>query len=154
MARGNEIRYVQFYTDGSAARQLEINPQPKKKSRAPRPKQHKKIVLHVDLIAVAGILVASVMLLLMLSGMAGLNKINAEVTRLEGYLAELESENLQLHQTYRAGYDLDQIREEALAMSMIPATRATTVSLPVAVAEQTESMTGNSFWSFLTGLFA
>ena len=102
----------------------------------------------------AGILVASVMLLLMLSGMAGLNKINAEVTRLEVYLAELESENLQLHQTYRAGYDLDQIREEALAMGMIPATRATTVSLPVAVAEQTEPATGNFFWSFLTGLFA
>ena len=135
MARGNEIRYVQFYTDGSAARQLEPKPQPKKKLQRPRRKQQKKIVLHVNFIAVTGILVACVMLLMMLSGMAALNKINEEVTRLENHLEALESENLQLHQTYRAGFDLDQIREEALEMGMIPAARAMTVSLPVGAPE-------------------
>ena len=134
MARGNEIRYVQFYTDGSAARQLEPKTQPKK-LRQPRRKHRKKIVLHVDILAVTGILVACVMLVMMLSGMAALNQINGEIDRLENYLAELESENLQLHQTYRAGFDLDQIREEALAMGMIPAARALTVSLPVGASE-------------------
>jgi len=136
MARGNEIRYVQFYTDGSAARQLEPKPQPKKKAQQPRRKMQKKIVLHVDFIAVTGMLVACVMLLMMLSGMATLNKINKEVTRLENRLTDLENENLQLHQTYRAGFDLDQIRAEALEMGMIPASRATTVSLPVGAPEQ------------------
>ena len=131
MARGSEIRYVQFYTDGSAARQLEVKTQPKKKLQQPRPRRRKKIVLRVDFVAVAGMLVTGIMLLMMLSGMASLNKINGEVTRLEGYLAELEQENLELHQTYRAGYDIEQIREEALAMGMIPASRARTVSLDV-----------------------
>ena len=135
MARGNEIRYIQFYTDGSAARQLEPKVQPKKKLQQPRRKHQKKIVLHVDLLAVTGILVACVMLIMMLSGMMTLNKINGEIDRLESYLTELESENLQLHQTYRAGFDLDQIREAALEMGMIPAAMAVTVSLPVGTPE-------------------
>ena len=133
MARSNDIQYVRFYTDGSAARQLEWNPrrQPKKKLQQSRPRRKKKIVLYVDFFAVAGMLVAGVLLLMMLTGMAGLTKMNEEVTRLEGYLAELESENLQLHQTYREGYDLDQIREAALEMGMIPAARATIVNIQV-----------------------
>ena len=154
MARKSEIRYIQFYTDGSAARQLEPKPRPKKKAQQSRPRRQKKIVLHVDFVALAGILVAGIMLLMMLSGMSGLSKINAEVTRLEEQLAALESENLELHQTYRAGYDLDQIREEALEMGMIPASRAETVPLPVGEPDQTEEAEETSFWSFLTGLFA
>ena len=132
MARKSDIQYVQFYMDGSAARQLELEPRrPKKKLQQPRPRRQKKIVLHVDFIAVAGMLVAGVMLLLMLTGMSGLNRLNQEVTRLEGYLVELERENLELHQTYREGYDIDQIRDAALEMGMIPASRATTVTIQV-----------------------
>ena len=153
MARGNEIRYVQFYTDGSAARQLEFKPQPKK-PQMPRPKRRKKIVLHVDLIAVAGILVATIMLLMMLSGMVGLSKVNGEIARLEDYLATLESENLELHQQYRAGYNIEDIREQALEMGMIPASRAVTVFLPMEQPVEAEPAPVNSFWAFLTGLFA
>ena len=154
MARGSDIQYVQFYTDGSAARQFEPkHRQPKKKLQQPRPRRKKKIVLHVDFIAVAGMLVAGVMLLLMLTGMSGLNKLNDEVTRLEGYLSELEQENLELHHTYREGYDIDQIREQALEMGMIPASRATTVTIQVGDAAESEEQ-ASSFWSFLEGLFA
>ena len=154
MARGSDIQYVQFYTDGSAARQFEPkHRQPKKKLQQPRPRRKKKIVLHVDFIAVAGMLVAGVMLLLMLTGMSGLNKLNDEVTRLEGYLSELEQENLELHHTYREGYDIDQIREQALEMGMIPASRATTVTIQVGDAADSEEQ-ASSFWSFLEGLFA
>ena len=81
MARKSDIQYVQFYMDGSAARQLELEPRrPKKKLQQPRPRRQKKIVLHVDFIAVAGMLVAGVMLLLMLTGMSGLNRLNQEVS--------------------------------------------------------------------------
>ena len=154
MARGSDIQYVQFYTDGSAARQFEPKPrQPKKKLQQPRPRRKKKIVLHVDFIAVAGMMVAGVMLLLMLTGMSGLNKLNDEVTRLEGYLSELEQENLELHHTYREGYDIDEIREQALEMGMIPASRAKTVTIQVGDAAESEEQT-SSFWSFLEGLFA
>ena len=132
MARRSDIQYVQFYTDGSAARQFEPKPQqPKKKLQQPRPRRRKKIVLYVDFIAVAGMIVAGVMLLMMLSGMSGLTRINEEVSRLEAYVAELESENLELHKTYREGYDLDQIREQALEMGMIPAARAANVTIAI-----------------------
>ncbi len=155
MARKSDIQYVQFYTDGSAARQLELKPrQPKKKLQQPRPRRQKKIVLHVDFIAVAGMLVAGVMLLLMLTGMSGLNRLNEEVTRLEAYLTELESENLELHQTYREGYDIDQIREEALEIGMIPAARARSVTIHVEEEPEAETSAVHSFWAFLTGLFA
>ena len=155
MARKSDIQYVQFYMDGSAARQLELEPRrPKKKLQQPRPRRQKKIVLHVDFIAVAGMLVAGVMLLLMLTGMSGLNRLNQEVTRLEGYLVELERENLELHQTYREGYDIDQIRDAALEMGMIPASRATTVTIQVEENVESQETPVSSFWSFLTGLFA
>ncbi len=155
MARKSDIQYVQFYTDGSAARQLELKPrQPKKKLQQPRPRRQKKIVLHVDFIAVAGMLVAGVMLLLMLTGMSGLNRLNEEVTRLEAYLTELESENLELHQTYREGYDIDQIREEALEIGMIPAARARSVTIHVEEEPEAKTSAVHSFWAFLTGLFA
>ena len=155
MARKSDIQYVQFYTAGSAARQLDIKPrQPKKKLQQTRPRRQKKIVLHVDFIAVAGMLVAGIMLLMMLTGLSGLSKLNQEVTRLEAYLTELESENLELHQTYREGYDIDQIREEALEMGMIPAARATTVTIQVGEQAEVEESPVSSFWSFLTGLFA
>ena len=155
MARKSDIQYVQFYMDGSAARQLELEPRrPKKKLQQPRPRRQKKIVLHVDFIAVAGMLVAGVMLLLMLTGMSGLNRLNQEVARLEGYLVELERENLELHQTYREGYDIEQIRDAALEMGMIPASRATTVTIQVEENVESQEAPVSSFWSFLTGLFA
>lgn len=153
MARKSEIRYIQFYTDGSAARQYELKPQPKRKMQQSRPRRQKKIVLHIDFVAVTGILVAAVMLILMVVGTSGLAEANEEVARMESCLAELENENAKLQQTYREGYDLDQIRMEALEMGMIPASRAETVVIQVEepVEEETPE---NSFWSFLTGLFA
>ena len=154
MARKSEVQYIRFYTDGSAARQYEPKPQPKRKPQQPRPRRQKKIVLHVDFIAVAGILVAGVMLVLMLAGTVGLSKANEEVARMENYLAELEDENLQLRHTYQEGYDLDQIRTEALEMGMIPASRAETVAIHVEEAAPAAEPTTNSFWTFLTGLFA
>ena len=99
MARKSDIQYIRLYVDGSAARQYELPPQPKKKARSlPRPRRQKKLVLRVDLVAAAGILVAAVMLVLMLTGMSTLTRINNEVARMESYVAELQKENHQLQQ--------------------------------------------------------
>ena len=148
MAQKSEIRY----TDGSAARQYELPSQPKRKPQ-PRPRRRKKIVLYVDFVAVTGILVAAVMLILMMAGAAGLADANGEVAQMESYLAQLRDENLQLQQTYKESYDLEEIRMEALAMGMIPADRAETVTIQVQApgAEPTEP---HSFWAVLAGLFA
>ena len=65
----------------------------------------------------------------------------------------MRDENLQLQQTYKESYDLEEIRMEALAMGMIPADRAETVTIQVQApgAEPTEP---HSFWAVLAGLFA
>ena len=67
MARKSDIQYIRLYIDGNAARQYELPPQPQKKTRQrPRPHRQKKIVLHVDFVAMAGMLVAGVMLIMII----------------------------------------------------------------------------------------
>lgn len=154
MARNPEIRYIQFYADGNAARQIELPLQPRKQLPKPRHRKQKKIVLHVDLIAMAGLVVAAVMLILMMTGLAELNAVNKEVARMESYIAQLENEKIQLENTYRESYDLESIRLEALEKGFIPAEQAKVVSVPVTHAMLEEQPAEHSFWTFLTGLFA
>lgn len=154
MARNPEIRYIQFYADGSAARQFELPLQPQKQFPKPQHRKQKKIVLHVDLIAMAGLAVAAVMLILMMTGLAELNAVNEEVARMESYVAQLENEKIQLENTYRESYDLESIRLEALEKGFIPAEQAKVVSVPVTHAMLEEQPAEHSFWTFLTGLFA
>lgn len=154
MARNPEIRYIQFYADGNAARQIELPLQPRKQLPKPRHRKQKKIVLHVDLIAMAGLVVAAVMLILMMTGLAELNAVNKEVARMESYVAQLENEKIQLENTYRESYDLESVRLEALEKGFIPAEQAKVVSIPVTHAMLEEQPAEHSFWTFLTGLFA
>ena len=154
MARNPEIRYIQFYADGNAARQIELPLQPRKQLPKPRHRKQKKIVLHVDLIAMAGLVVAAVMLILMMTGLAELNAVNKEVARMESYIAQLENEKIQLENTYRESYDLESVRLEALEKGFIPAEQAKVVSVPVTHAMLEEQPAEHSFWTFLTGLFA
>ena len=152
MARNSETRYTQFYATGSAARQLEQPLHPQKQIPHPRRRKQRKIVLHVDLMAVAGLMVAAVLLVLMMTGLSELNTVNAEVTRMENYVAQLENEKIQLENTYRESYDLEEIRLKALEMGFIPAEQAQAVSVSRATVEIQSAE--HSFWTFLTGLFA
>ena len=154
MARNGDIRYIQYYADGSAARQFELPLQPKKQSPQPRRRKQKKTVLHVDFVAMAGILVAVVMLILMMVGVSELIAANEEVAKLESYVDQLEHERTQLQNTYRESYDLEDVRTEALKMGLISAQQAQTVTVraePISVAEAPAE---HSLWTFLTGLFA
>ena len=154
MARNPEIRYIQYYADGSAARQFELPLLPQKQTPQPRRRKQKKTVLRVDFVALLGIVVAAVMLILMMVGMAELNAVNDEVASLENYISELENENILLENTYREGYVLDEVRAEALEMGMVPADQAQTVTIPLIHATMAEEPENHSFWTFLTGLFA
>ena len=154
MANKRENRYVQYYLDGSAARQLELPHQPQRQLPKSRPRKQKKTVLRVDFAAMVGIFVAAVMLILMMAGTSELGAVNDEVARMESYIAVLENENIQLQNTYRESYDLEEIRLEALEMGMIPAEQAQSVSVSVKHITVEEKTIDHSFWTFLTGLFA
>lgn len=156
MVRRNEARYIQFYTDGSGARQVEPKPCPKAPAQPSRPHREKKMLIRVDFMAVSGILVAAVMLLLMVVGVSSLKNANQEVVYMEAYVAELQAENERLQQTYRASYDLESVRQAALKMGMVPEAEAETVliSAEEPMAQEPEQSVWGHVWSFLTGLFA
>jgi len=155
MARKTEIRYVNFYTMGSTAMQPEIALQPKKRVKLPTPKRQKKLLIHVDPMAVLGVVVAFVLMIAMGVGILRLNNAREEALAMEQYLEALQQENRTLKDTYESGYDLEEIEQIAIAMGMIPISEAQQMQIQVAIPETVEQPT---FWEefrfFLAGLFA
>jgi len=155
MARINPVQYVSFYTAGSAAYQLDPAPVHKKKAQLPKLRRRKRIVVRLDPVAALGVVVCMVMLVMMISGLVQLGEIRAREAKMEAYVQTLQEKNAQLEQTYREGYDLEEIREIALAMGMVPGSQAehiqVSVNEPITVQEPTP---WENFCMFLTGLFA
>ena len=71
------------------------------------------------------------------------------------YVSRLNSENAQLSEDYRSGYDLEDIRIKALALGMVPKSELETKSISVTVPEPEPEMTWvEEIQWFLEGLFA
>ena len=154
MAQRVDVRYIQFYTDGSAARK--VTPVvPLETIRVPRVKKRKRIVVHIDPVAVLGIAVAAVMLVLMAVGLTQLRNARQELSAMSAYVDTLTEENASLNAAYSEGYDLDQVRTTALALGLVPVdqVRHVTVQVPVSQSEEAPGA-WERFYTFLTGLFA
>ena len=157
MALQPDIQYVPIcYVDGSTARKLE---QPVYKTPAapqPRRRKAKRIVVAVDPVAVFGVLVALVMLVCMISGIVEYSVLQAQNRQMTDYVTALELEKTQLEQSYREGYDLDEIRQFAEANGMVPAEQAPQIQIEVELPrqEQTQLTFWESITTFLAGLFA
>ena len=158
MARQPEIRYIRYYTDGSVARQQE-RPQPAgHKTTLPKVRKQKKQIIYVDPLAWTGIALSVVMLVLMVVGSLQLYQLQQENARLQSYVYSLENENLALNDTYRSDLNLDEIRDFALSLGMIPQEEAQTITIHVpreaAQPAQMEQTGWDAFAAFLAGLFA
>ncbi len=156
MAQKTDIQYIRLYTDGSAARKIQPVA-PWKTARLPKINKQKKIVIHIDPLAVAGIVTAVIMLTLMFVGVGQLQQVQQETAVMEAYVESLRTDNVQLYDTYESGYDLEEIQRMAVALGMIPKDQAQQVYVDVAapVAEQQPAPSvWESVWTFLTGLFA
>ncbi len=157
MALQPDIQYVSFYMDGSTAKKMER--QAVGSARAPRPRYHKtkRRVVRVDPVAIAGIAVAMVMLVAMLAGVVQYGNCLQRSQQMDQYIQQLQLQNGQLQQTYRDGYDLDEIRDIADALGMVPADTVEEIPIQVQV-PQPEEPRELSFWEnaakFLAGLFA
>ena len=150
MAGKMEIQYVNFYIDGSTARQLEPKQPKKKRARLPRPVRQRRIRIYVDPLALCSIAVAVVMLVLMV---AGLSQMQASYTReaeLEQYVSQLQGENAGLRATYEAGYDLEEVEKLALYMGMVPAQSVEQVPITVTMPETVEEPT---LWEKISTFF-
>lgn len=156
MARKTQVQYINFYNAGSEAYKYDFEPYRKKAEvTLPKPRRNKKIVVKVDPVAVLGICMAVVMLVMMISGVVRLCGVRQQQAEMAQYVQRLQEENTQLQQTYENGYDLDEIREIALAMGMVPKDQVQRIQIPVSVQEMEEEPTGwENFCSFLAGLFA
>lgn len=156
MARRTEVQYVNFYTAGSAAYKFEPTPLPKKKQAGlPKMRRKKRILIHVDPVAVLGMCVAVVMLIMMLSSLSQLQDVHQQEAQMAAYVNQLQETNNRLQSEYKAGYDLEEIREIALGMGMVPAEQAQRIQVQVSQPVVEEEPTAwENFYLFLTGLFA
>ncbi len=155
MARVNRVQYVNFYTAGSAAYQYEPKPAPKKKATLPKMRRKKRIVIHVDPVAVLCGCAAVILLVMMLSGLAQFAAVRQQEAEMAAYVEQLREENAALDAEYRAGFDPEEIRQIALGMGMVPVEQAPRMELEVHVpAVEEEPTLWENFRTFLTGLFA
>lgn len=154
MARHNEVRYISFYTDGSAARKMDLY-KPAAKTTLPKAKKKKRITLYVDPVAILGIMTAAVMLIIMTVSVFLLKDAQQEALLMERQVAELQAENKALQAEYEDGYDLVEVERTALALGMIPKEQVEHVTLYVQPAPQQQTVGPLAqIWSFLVGLFA
>lgn len=143
MPRKPDIQYVRFYTDGSAARQLEVQSPRKHKVAAPRPRKRKGYVFYVDPLAVGGILLSMVMLIAMLVSGIQLVVARQQLSDTKAYVTTLTQSNEHLLRTYEESYDLEEVEKSALALGMIPASQARTIYVEVEEDPVVEDVT---FW--------
>lgn len=159
MAQKPDIQYIhQFYVPGSEAQVLELKPVKKKKKKKfilPKPKVQTKILVRVDLASLCGILVAGVMMVLMTAGIFQLSAVHEEYNRMESYVISQQNQNVELEAQYRSQVDLDDIREKALALGMIPIGEAQTITIHVEpAAEEPEPTLWDDICWYFRELFA
>ena len=150
----HDIQYItDFYTPGSEAVKVAPKEQPKK--AAPKIIPREQIKVYVDPVALASVVVAAVLLVLMAVSMLRFVDVCEQHELMESKLIQIQDENALKYHEYRSGYDLDEIREQALALGMIPASEAQTFTVSVTIPEPEPEPTWweNVVW-FLEGLFA
>ena len=131
--RKPEIEYIQFYTDGSAARQPAPRQEPRHRKAAPltRPRRRRTVEIGIDPIAALGILMAGIMLIFMAVGLVHLHHAVEAKEEMQAYVQVLEERNAQLKKEYSEGYDPEEVRDAALALGMVPRENIQAVDIPV-----------------------
>lgn len=150
MSQRLDVRYVNFYSAGSSA--LKVTPAiPLETLTLPKRKKLRRITLHIDPVALAGIAMAAVMMILMAVGFSELvTAREAEVT-MAAYVDTLEKENAALEEAFVTALDLDAVERNALALGMVPAEQAEQVVIQVSADNKVEQP--NS-WSRFLGILA
>ena len=158
MAQKLPIEYVQYVTEGSSARKLELvvplqKPVVAKPYVQPKPQKRKRI--YVDPLAIFGVAVAICMSICILFGVYKLEKTKEDLRLMERYVSHLQQENAIWRDKYEDAYELEEIRRTALALGMVPAEEAGHNTIIVTMpAEEEEDTFLRNIGTFLTGLFA
>jgi len=157
MERKPDIQYVhQFYIHGSEAQVIELKPVKRQwKTKLPQAVPQKVIQVRLDILSMCAIVVAVTMLVCMIVGMSQLKNWYQANQQMGQYVINLQNENIKLEQDYRNSYDLEDIREKALAIGLVPLDQVQTVAIQVVVPQPEPEPT---FWEsvemFFEELFA
>ena len=153
MARQFDVQNLGGYVNGSTACKVEA-PKPRKTARRHSVKQNKRIVLRIDPLAIMGTMVACVMLVLLAVGFVKLMDARQELAAMDAYVQTLQQENVALQEEYNAGYDLEHVKNTALALGMVPVEQVQHNT----IRDQEPEVAPPSGWEqirlFLVGLFA
>ena len=134
MTRYPNVQYVHFYTDGSAARKLEpVIPFKKNTVRIPAQKKSKRKVIYLDPVAVLSMAVALCLLVVMVLGVGRFYDAKAENDTMAAYVHYLQQENQRLTQEYVQSYDLNEVKQTAKALGMVPAQELGSVAIDVSI---------------------
>ena len=156
MAQNVDVRYVQYYTNGSAAKRIAPAVIPLI-SALPKPKKRKLQRIYVDPVATLGIVVALSMLIMMVVGISQLRVEQQKTAQMMSYVESLQQENRSLQEEYLAECNMEEVEKTALALGMIPREDALYTPIEVELPEIADAQQA-SIWqrigTFLTGLFA
>ena len=157
MVKKPDIQYIdRFYVHGSEARVLELKPKKRIiKTVLPLSVPDNTIKIAIDPVAVCGIVVAVALLVMLVIGMVQYVHVYDRYQAMMDHVVSVQNENVELRETYRSGIDLEQVREKALAMGMIPIGEAQTVTIRAELPQREPKMTvWEDFVWLCKGLFA
>ena len=129
MAAKSEVQYIRYYTVGSAAREL-APLAPQRTQPAPKVRKQKKILIHIDPVAIVGVVTAIVLMAVMIFGVMKFNALQAEAAAMNDYVLQLEMENANMSLQYQEGYNLADVEQTAIALGMVPAEQVEHIALP------------------------
>lgn len=156
MANRVQIQYVKYYTQDNTAKRV-APAIPLHTGALPQIKKRKVRRIYVDPVATLGIVVAVSMMIMMIVGMSHLTAERNRLEVMEQQVEMLRQENMDLQAQYDKELNLDEVKEIALALGMVPGREVAHSSIEVElppVEEPAQVSIWNRIGTFLTGLFA
>ena len=151
----HNVQYVNYYTDGSAARKLELTVPQRKTAVLPKARKLKKLKIYIDPVAIVGVVVAVCMLIVLAVGIAQLQDARSDMALMEQYVSQLTRENEKLAMDYANSYDIRDVEEMAQTLGMIPSAQAQHTQIQITLPAAAEEPTlWENIGTFLAGLFA
>ena len=156
MANRVQIQYVEYYTQDNTAKR--VAPAILLHTGAiPQIKKRKVYRIYIDPVATLGVVVAVSMMIMMIVGLSNLSSEQKRLEVMEQQVRVLRQENMDLQARYDKELNLDEVKEIALALGMVPGRDVAHSSIEVEM-PQVEEPARISIWNrigtFLTGLFA
>ncbi len=157
MAMKPDIQYIdKFYVHGSEARVLELKPKRRLiKTVLPLSVPDKTVKIHVDPVAICGIVVAVALLVALVIGSVQYMQVCREYRSMMDYVVSVQNKNVELRESYRSKLDLAAVEQRALELGMIPIEMAEKITIRVELpVEEPEITIWDEIEWFCKGLFA